>query len=548
MLLELLLIPCLFISFSGWGAWANMLLRNKTESFSLTVTLGLAFFSIWVGLLSFFTPLTFYVETVLLILSVIPFLFKKLRVYTFLFPKALLKSGWFWFFCIIVIFAGTFYPFRPDHFYYYEPTLRWLNRYGLVIGVANIDWLLGQMSVFHILQAGLDQTLDLFERINSFIAILFLIYIYERKAYWLLLVIPFYFLFIQAPSPDVAIVFLSLMVVNELCFYYRVDNYKTVLIISVFTFAIKPVAFWLPLWVFIAGLFLNKKELKDYRLYLIPALIVVLFLIKNAIVSSTLFYPVSFTKLNTYWLPDLRILELSDQKASMLTFNHLFTENEITGMTFFRELYYWLTISKLQTIINCAILVTILAFSVFSIIKKDRLYLLLGIIIVVKTALIFSFSGQYRFLLDGLYPLLFLMVSPIRIGRTKIQMAGLFLSFFFLVLISYPPLLKRAIPDFKLTAWMNGFKKETLLIPGRYVVENYAKETIGNLDFYISSTPYTFDTPPPAFSQKGLLFYRELGIFPQWKDSTYIRSGFYMKTLTTEEKEKLEGILETYFP
>lgn len=548
MILEFLLILCLFVSFTGWGVWAKILIGNKTDSFSLSILLGFCFFSIETCLLSFFTSLNLYVELILLIFSLLPFFFKKLRVYTVLFPKILLKSVWLWLLVFIIILAGSYYPFRLDHFIYYEPTIQWLNRYGLIIGVANIDWNLGQMSVFHIMQAGLDQTIDPFQRMDVFITIWFLVYIFERKAYLLLFVIPFYFLFIQAPSPDVAIVFLSLVVVNELCFNYRFDNYAILLLISVFTFIIKPVAFWLPAWVFVAGFFLNKKELKNYRIYLFPMLFVAIFMIKNEIASSTLFYPVSFTQLNTYWLPDSQILEISNLKASAYTFDMHFTGDEISRMTFFQKFYYWLSLDKLQTIINGFMILTIVAFGIFSFFKKNLLYLSLWLIIVIKTIVVFSFSGQYRFILDGIYPLLFLMFYPIRIGKTKIFVANLLYSFLFLILISYPPLLKQSIPAFKLTQWMIGFTKKSLFIPENYGTQKYVKEHFGNLSFYISSRIYNYDTPPPAFRKKELKLYYDCGIFPQMKDSTTIRKGYYMKTLTPKEKEELGKIIEKYFP
>ena len=550
MIAAFFLIPVLFISFAGWGAWIKVFIGNRTDSFSLTIILGLAFFSIWTCLFSFFAPLTFYVELVLFIFSLIPFLFKKLRVYTIRFPKELLQSVWFWLFCLLIILAGAYHPFRPDHFFYYEPTLNWLNQYGLITGVANIDWLLGQMSVFHIIQAGLDQTIDPFQRIGVFMTVLFLFYIFERKAYLLLLVIPFYFLFIQTPSPDIAIVFLSLIVVNELCFNYKADNYKILLLVSVFTFTIKPVAFWLPLWTFVAGIFLNKKELKDFRIYLIPTLLIVILLVKNVMASSCLFYPVSLTKINTYWLTDMRILEISDQKASLYTFNNYFTGNDISGMTFFQKIYYWLSINKLQTIINCSIATVIVVSGVFSFFKKNFVYQSLWIIIVIKIILILSFSGQYRFMLDGVYPLLLLMFCAIRIDKTKIFVAGLSLSLVFLILISYPPLLKRCVPSFKLTVWMNGFTPKALLIPEQYIIKKYVHEKIGNLDFYIStySYLYNFDTPPPAFRHKELKLYHDLGIFPQMKDPANIHKGFYMKALTPEEKEILGKMIKTHFP
>ncbi|MCL1934457.1 MAG: hypothetical protein FWF53_11675 [Candidatus Azobacteroides sp.] len=548
MIVEFLLVFCLFVSFAGWGAWAKILTGNKTDSFSLTILLGLSFFGIGTCLLSFFTALNLFVELILLIFSLIPFFFKKLRIYTTPFPKPLLKSVWFWLLGLIIILAGSFHPFRPDHFIYYEPTIQWLNRYGLIIGVANIDWNLGQMSVFHIMQAGLDQTIDPFQRIAVFITIWFLVYIFERKAYLLLFVIPFYFLFIQTPSPDVAIVFLSLVVVNELCFNYRVDNYSILLLISVFTFIIKPVAFWLPAWVLVAGFFLNKKELKDYRIYLYPMLFVVIFMIKNGMASSTLFYPVSFTQLDTYWLPNSQILAISDLRASAYTFDMRFTGDEISRMTFFQRFYYWLSIDKLQTIINCFITLTIVAFGIFSFFKKNLLYLSLWLIIIIKAVVVFSFSGQYRFILDGIYPLLFLILCPIRIGRTKIFVPGLLYSLLLLVLLGYPPLLKQSIPAFQLTRWMIGFTKKSLFIPENYATQKYAKENFGNLPFYISSRIYNYDTPPPAFRKIELKLYRDHGIFPQMKDPACIRKGYYMKTLTPEETEELGKIIEKYFP
>jgi len=526
----------------------KMLLGNKTDSFSLTILLGISFFSIWICILAFFIPLTFYVELVLLIISLIPYCLKKLRIYMVSFPIVLLKSTWFWIFCVIIIIAGTYYPFIPDHYYYYKPTLNWLNQYGLITGVANIKWSIGQMSVFHIIQAGLDQTIDLFQRINVFFSILFLVYIFERKAYLLLLVIPIYFFFIQTSSPDVAIIYMSLIIVNELFFNYKEDNYKILFLISVFTFTIKPVAFWLPIWIFFAGFFLNKKELTDYRIYLFPALFIVLFLIKNVIASSTLFYPLAFTRLNTYWLTDLRFLELSDENASVLTFHKFFTKDAISTMSFFQKIYYWLSIKEFRTIINWIIILTVAVFGIFSFIKKNTVYLLLWIIILIKMIVTFIFSGQFRFLLDGVYPLLFIMFHHVRISKVKTIVAGFLFSILFLTLISYPSLFKQRIPGLKLTEWMKGFSKDTLLLPGKYNEKKHTQAKIGNLEFNISAYVFIFDTPPPAFNYYRLNQFYSLGVFPQMKDTNNIRRGYYMKTLEAEEKEKLKEIIREYYP
>ena len=548
MIVEILLIPCLLILFTGWGIWAKILIGSKTSSFSLTVLLGFSFFGIITCLLSFFLPLNLYVELVLIILSLISIFFKKFRAYSARFPKEILKSIWFWFFCLIISLVGSYIPFRPDHYFYYTSTLKWLNEYGLIIGVANIEWFLGQMSTFHILQAGIDQTIDPFQRICVFLSVCFLIYVFERKAYLLLFIIPVCFFFLQSPSTDVAIILISLIVVNELCFNYKTENYLVLFLISVFTFTIKPVAFWLPLWVFLAGFILNKNELKDYRLYIISMLIIVIFLTKNVIASSTLFYPVSFTKLDTYWLTDARILELSNENASLDTFRKFFTIDEINSMTFFQKIYHWLSISRLQTVVNCFIVIIIAIFGVFSFQKRNSVYQILWIIVLIKTLLIFSFSGQFRFIIEGIFPLLLIMFYQTNKHKLKIFITGSFFSLLSLVLISYPPLLKQLIPDFLLVKWMKGFTKKSLLIPDYYDIKIYKNENFGNINFNISTYRYDYNAPLPAFNETVLKRYFEIGIFPQMQDPANIRKGYYMKILTPEEKEKLGEIIKMYFP
>jgi hypothetical protein len=544
MFAELIVVFLLFISFTGWGIWMKFLLSVKNNSVTLTVLLGLAFFSLWTCIISFFTPLKLFIEIFLLIISISPFFIKKVKIYSVQIPKEILQSVPFWIFSLIIFLSGSYYSFRPDHFWYYIPTLNWLNQFGLIIGTANIDWPLGQMSFLHIIQAGLDHTIDPFQRINIFISILFLVYIFERKSYWLLLFIPFYFLFIQSTSPDVAVVFLSLIVVNELCFNYNEHKLKELLIISVFIFTIKPVAFWLPLWVFITGIYFNRKELVSYKNYIFPLFLISVFLIKNVLISSSLCFPLSITKIDTYWHTDTSILNISDQNAVLYAFDHQMSNEEIKNLSFLKKLYYWLTIRDLQTIINLFIVAASLVFGIFAFWKKIFIYKALWIIILFKIALIFCYSGQYRFMLDGIYPLLFIMLCDIRLKKTGILIGSLIYFLISLTFISYPDLISNFIPGFKLSRTMEGFTTKALLRPENYILKKYKKEKLGNLEFYISTDYiYNFDTPPPAFVKRHLELYRNLGIFPQMKDSLNIHKGFYINTLSEEEKENLEKII-----
>lgn len=193
MILEVLSIIILFISIGGWGTWAQYLLASKKQSSSLTFLLGLTFLSIVLCIISFFYPLNRKIEILLFAISIIPYFIKNLKYYRIKFPLEIIKSGWFWLFSLLILLVGSYYPFRPDHFGYYIPSLNWLNQYGLILGVANIDWVLGQMSSLHIIQAGFDDTIDPFQRINLLITILFIFYIFERKVYFYYYLSPFIF-------------------------------------------------------------------------------------------------------------------------------------------------------------------------------------------------------------------------------------------------------------------------------------------------------------------------------------------------------------------
>ncbi len=73
-------------------------------------------------------------------------------------------------------------PFILDHFGYYVPSLNWLSEFGLAKGLANLNLIYAQMSVWHIFRAGFSHFSDVFLRINVVFLIAFFIYIiFEKK-------------------------------------------------------------------------------------------------------------------------------------------------------------------------------------------------------------------------------------------------------------------------------------------------------------------------------------------------------------------------------
>jgi len=543
-IVELFLIPLLFIVFAGWGCWAKLLFSVKNESIAISVIGGLSLYGLVTCIIAFFIPLNIPVEIFLLCVAIIPYFLKNVRDHLPPMPKVIFKNGWFWGFALMIILAGSYHNFRNDHFWYYVPTLKWLNSYGLIIGIANIDWVLRQMSFMHIMQAGIDQTIDPYGRFGIFIVILFLAYIFERKSFLLLLFIPFYFLYFQSPSSDLPVVFFSLIVVNELCFHYKKSNFKILFIISVFAFVIKPIVFWLPLWVFIVTLYQDKSQLKSIRNYIFPSILVFVFLIKNVIITSSLFYPVTFTTINTYWLPDIQVLELSNQSAVAHAYDYKYGINTINSFSFFEKIIRWLTIPNLQIIIHLAVILITLIFGIIAFLKRHFIYIALFSIAIFKLIIIFSFSGQFRFMIDVIYPMIFILLSFLDLK--KLPLFGSFILFIFAWLfVSFPSLDKKIFPSSELTKIMVGFTKESLIQPENYPPDTYKQGKIGNLEFRIPIHDlYNYETPPPALTKTDLIKYYQMGIFPQWKDPDCVHKGFYTRALSGEEKEALGRMIE----
>jgi hypothetical protein len=549
MIIEAFLIGVLFLFFWGWGCWARRILSISTHSIALTGLLGMTFFGIVCNILSFFTPLNLYIELAFIFFAATGYLKNEhLRALQKALTDNLFTNFWFWGFAAIAILTGSYFAFVPDQFGYYVPTLKWLQHFGLVAGVVNINWTLGQMSVFHIIVSGLDQTLDVFLRMNIFIVTVYLVYVFERKDYMLLLFVPFYFLFIQSLSPDVTVALISLIIVNELCFHYGQHKFGGLMLLSVFVFVIKPTAFWAPLFVTLVYLFRHRSVpiLQHHLPSLIAcAVMLMLFVGKNIMVSGLPVYPAQFLQLPVWWQPAPEVLNYTNNIYLSKPFNMSYSAEQIAVMSVWERFVAWLTFDDVRAYINLGAIFLCIAFGVFALIKKNTVYSVLWVAVTLKIVVAFLFSGQFRFLLDGLYPLIFVMLMSLRITSTVIKTISLVLFMMASLLLSHPRSMENWFPP-TYTRWMiRGFTVSSLIRPETDVLETYRPAEVGNLTFNISTGYFlNFDTPPPAFNEVWLKLYHEWNIFPQLRDTSNIRRGIYMKYMSEDERQQLEKILE----
>jgi len=541
MLVELILIPALFLLFSGWGALAKCLLHLRTDSPVLTAITGMMLMSAIACIAGFFSPLGFWIELPLIVIGFSAFLLRPVRA-KFVSPsKKVFSSIWFWIIAVMMLSAGSFYPYWHDHYMYYLPTLRWLDGFGLLLGSANVDWYLGQCSFFHILQAAIDETVEPYARLGLFVAILYLYYAFEKKAYILLLALPYFFLLLQTTSSDIPVVLFSIIIVCENLRDHRNENFKLNLLLASFVFVIKPIAVWLPVLILLTAWKNNRKDVLKLKNFVSPSLLVILFIIKNIVVSSCIVYPFTFTNLPTSWQTDGKILEWSNMNAKILTYDFYFEPEEIEAFTIKDSIINFLTLPDPQTAVNYLIFITAIVFF-FVTFKKRKYYLFVfSALLFFKLCVVYYISGQYRMMFDIIFPAAMILLSMLRLKSSLVLKFSSGCCLFAWLFLAFPDVSKLIYPHPDLMKTMMGFDENSLLRPSNYIFMNYNEERIGNLDFNIpNGTVFNCDTPQPAITRGRLQRYGDMQIFPQWRDPNNHHRGLYMKDISKCKSENLQ--------
>jgi len=214
-------------------------------------------------------------------------------------------------------------PFVIDNESYYIQTIKWLNEFGFVNGLVNLHVFLGQTSGWHILQSAFNFSF-LYDRFNDISGLALLLgnayaifklnaFVTKKETSKLNLVFGlfplwnvFFFQFISAPSPDVAIYILSIILLHQfiLCYTnYSKQAFLAVVLLSVFIAFIKLTG----LVFFILPLILYKRYYIFTRrttsiLVFFGSLTLLLFVIKNLIITGNLLFPLQgIESLKTSW-------------------------------------------------------------------------------------------------------------------------------------------------------------------------------------------------------------------------------------------------------
>ena len=538
MLYILLMLIMLVPAMAGFGGVTAKILKIKDLGLALILLNGIFFCTVSFTILAFFYPLNIYVEVITLLLGVSLFFHLKLygQLWKFLSENALLFTS----ISFLIIFFGSYYPFILDHFGYYVPTIKWISEVGLVQGISNLDLLLGQMSFWHIFQAGFSNFTDPFLRINTLALIIYLIYILEKETWIHLVFLPFLFLFSQSPSPDLPVIAFGLIILNEV--FKNNKNAAFLLALSAFVFAIKPTMIWLPLFVFGYAVLILKRELK----FMLPAICVfILFAFKNIWTFGFPVFPVQFLDLGFSWKPAIKLLQNSSEMAIMKTYDMQFSYAHIQKFSTLDYIKNWFFLDGIKRAVHLLFILSVFVFLIYAVLRKNKLVWILFVCVFMKSIAVLLFSAQYRFFFDIFFVVVFILFYQ-QISKENSILIFNFLSIMMIGFLSSPNSYKEYIPSFKLGNFMTGFSKDQFIQPSYFQLEKYKSHQIGNLQFNIvDDYIFSFDTPLPAISPQYVQEDLDAGIFPQMKGKT-LHEGFIWRRITPEEKEKIKMILKDF--
>jgi hypothetical protein len=460
---------------------------------------------------------------------------------------------------VLIIGQTATVPYIIDNESYYIQTVKWLNEYGFVKGLANLHLFLGQQSGWHITQSVFSFSFlyNEFNDLSAFCLILGNTYAVLRlhnyfenknKNYLIFGLLPIFnilfFQFISAPSPD-----LPLYIFTFFLFFIFLENYNkmtvgsfnlitTLVLYMLFIKHTTIVLTLIPLLILATNFKVIAPKL--VRISSVAILVLSLFILKNTIVTGTPIFPtsVSYFKTFDYTVPSKIV---SDYYEELKTYGFYLTSEEYKSMNSLQLFIRWLTMPKLNGLFNkvALLLILICPVLIFRFYKKSKfgfLYLLM----VLQLILLLLTSPQYRFHLN--FVLFFsLACSAIFFNKyNKLVIPILFGSAIMSAFILLIPINLGLFSKNKFLLNTSTFNIENSLIPHKKtkLTTAFETQTIGNLkynspisnDFFWASG----DGDLPAVNKPQIEYYAYwLKIIPQLRTDD-LKDGFYAKDISEQ--------------
>jgi len=499
----------IFFTAKNFGIFFTKILNIQNCNVVILQVLGLFFYATITSIFAFFIRINIEYYIIILILNIfLAFKFKsriKNELYSIVKSFNSFKTSYkllYLFLFLIVLAQSATKPYLLDNESYYIQTIKWINEYGFVKGLANLHLFLGQNSTWHTLQAGFNFSFisNYFNDINGFLFVimgfLFIEKLNEKHiqeySLGLVLVFNLFFMqFINAPSPDLII----FLITPYICYLFiinfkkiSINDFKIILSLVLFLCLVKVTMLVLALLV--VFLFLkNYHVLKVcmFQYIILCTAVFGLFLSKNFIISGHLFYPTHiFDILNVDWKLPKELLQL--YKTG--TYQAGMDNTDVSHLSFFGKVKYWLQIPKLHGLFNKIYLLLIFIFPFFFAIKNKykASLLVIYILAILQFFIVWLNSPQYRFYF------VFIIILSIQIFTMlfKTHKIGTYLIYASVLLSAIPVFITIDLNAFTKNDFameLNTFKFKNIVIPeeNTKTETKFTKQNIDGFEFYSPS-------------------------------------------------------------
>ncbi|MFD1615258.1 LIC_10190 family membrane protein [Gelatiniphilus marinus] len=553
----------IFFTAKNFGILFTKIFNIKTCNCFVVIALGLLFYTITTSFFAFFIRINIeYYLLVLCLNLLLAYRFKNIIIdylsSTFKTFKSLNiqhKILYLFLFTILLAQSST-KPYLIDNETYYIQTIKWINEFGYVKGLANVHMFLGQNSSWHTLQAGFNFPFfsNFHNDINGFLFVVFSIFAVEKLSNnseniqdfslgLILLFSLFLMQFVNAPSPD-----LIIFLITPYIFYLFIVNYKNIskndfkIFLSLVLFLCFVKVTMVVLSTLILILFLNnyntlKSQLWQYLFFSITVL--VLFISKNAIVSGYLLYPITQIDLVDFdWKVPKELLNF----YKLGTYLEGMSNMDVSQLGFLEKVKVWLTLPKLDGLFNKAFILLLIVFpwAVYKNKDKSSLFIIF-ILAIIQLVLLWFTSPQYRFF--------FVFVSflgiQVFLRFSAIRKAGLYLVYLSVILSAIPVFITidlNAFTNNNFAMELNTFKLKNIIIPeaNTKTETKYTMHNIDGFEFYSPNEDVFFwatgDGNLPCVNKKQIDYIRYYYNYVPQMRTDNLKDGF--KSIAIEKTIK----------
>lgn len=563
----LIAISWIYILFStiNFGLLFNKTIQQKNTNLVITSILGLFSITILASIWAIFGRINIEFHSFLLLLNgILFFIFKTeiLSIYTsFISDFKLLTVSLKSFLIIItilIIAQCATKPFIVDNESYYIQTIKWLNEYGFVKGLANLHIFFAQSSGWHIAQSAFSFSF-LYKNFNDLSGFCLLLgnifsvfklntYFKSNKKAHLILAFPLLlnvllFKFISSPSPDIPTYIFTFIIFYYLIIEQKnvVHNFYIITILSLFIFYCKitsVVLLFLPLYILIT----NFKELipKIKPIIILSFLVLSLFIIKNTILIGIQFYPIynhQFLNLN-YAVPN-DLIEFMFYGTRIDGF--YITENNFQTLSYMAIVKKWFFNSLIDSVFNLLTIITLLVspFFIYNFYNKKS-YWIIYIISIIQMIFMFLSSPQYRYFIHFIFFLDF-MILAVFIKNKKMIVVSIYSVLLLSAVVLFIPLKINKLTTNKLMNSNTTFNINNIVFPysNSKLNATFYKEKLGDLNYNSINDDYfiwaTGNGNLPCINKYQLEFInKNYHYIPQLQTSN-LKDGFYSKKTNSNE-------------